>query len=56
VITHLGLTPFSREGSLFFAYEGSETVWDAASKDVSCITVHDIVEYGKILAAIRRGE
>lgn len=56
VITHLGLTPFSHEGSLFFAYEGSETVWDAASKDVSCITVHDIVEYGKILAAIRRGE
>ena len=56
VITHLGLTPFTREGSLFFAYEGSETVWDAAGKDVSCITVHDISEYGRILAAIRRGE
>ena len=56
VVTHLGLVPFTHEGTLFFAYEGSETVWDAASKDVSCITVHDIAEYGRILAAIRRGE
>ncbi|MHC4938421.1 MAG: hypothetical protein ACYTHK_05585 [Planctomycetota bacterium] len=56
VITHLGLTPFTHEGSLFFAYEGSDTVWEAAEKDVSCITVHDITEYGRILAAIRRGE
>ncbi|MEM8884926.1 MAG: hypothetical protein AAGD14_12715 [Planctomycetota bacterium] len=56
VVTHLGLAPFTREGSLFFAYEGSETVWEAANKGVACITVHDIVEYGRILAAIRRGE
>ena len=56
VITHLGLAPFTHEGTMFFAYEGSDTVWDAASKDVSCITVHDITEYGRILAAIRRGE
>ena len=48
--------PFHGEGTLFFAYEGSETVWEAAEKDVSCITVHDISEYGRILAAIRRGE
>ena len=56
VVTHLGLEPFTEEGSLFFAYEGSETVWDAANKGVSCITVRDIAEYGRILAAIRRGE
>jgi len=56
VVTHLGLAPFTQGGTIFFAYEGSETIWDAASKDVSCITVHDIAEYGRILAAIRRGE
>ncbi|MHC4953398.1 MAG: hypothetical protein ACYTGZ_05865 [Planctomycetota bacterium] len=56
VVTHLGLAPFTEEGSLFFAYEGSETVWDAANKGVACITVRDIAEYGRILAAIRRGE
>jgi hypothetical protein len=56
VVTHLGLTPFTHGGTMFFAYEGSETIWDAASKDVACITVHDIVEYGRILAAIRRGD
>jgi len=56
VVTHLGLAPFSEEGSLFFAYEGSETVWDAANRGVACITVRDIAEYGRILAAIRRGE
>jgi len=56
VVTHLGLVPFAREGSLFFAYEGSETVWDAANKGVACIQVHDIAEYCRILAAIRRGD
>ena len=56
VVTHLGLVPFTGEGTLFFAYEGSETVWDAANKGVACITVHDIAEYTRILAAIRRGE
>lgn len=56
VVTHLGLAPFTQEGSLFFAYEGSETVWDAANKGVACIQVHDISEYCRILAAIRRGE
>jgi len=56
VVTHLGLFPFAQEGSLFFAYEGSETVWDAANKGVACIQVHDIAEYCRILAAIRRGD
>lgn len=56
VVTHLGLTPFRQEGSLYFAYEGSDSVWDAAGCGISCITVHDIAEYGRILAAIRRGD
>ena len=56
VVTHLGLAPFTQEGSLFFAYEGSETVWDAANKGAACIQVRDIAEYCRILAAIRRGE
>ncbi len=56
VITQLGLHPFAGEGTLFFAYEGSETVWEAANKGIACITVRDIVEYGRILHAIRRGE
>lgn len=56
VITQLGLHPFSGEGTLFFAYEGSETVWEAANKGISCITVRDILEYGRILHAIRQGE
>ena len=56
VVAHLGLAPFTMEGSLFFAYEGSETVWDAANKDVACIQVRDIAEYCRVLAAIRRGE
>jgi len=56
VVPHLGLHPFSREGTLFFAYEGSETVWEAANKGIACVTVRDIVEYGRILHAIRKGE
>ena len=56
VVTHLGLAPFTLEGSLFFAYEGSETVWDAANKGAACIQVRDIAEYCRILAAIRRGD
>ena len=56
VITQLGLHPFKGEGTLFFAYEGSETVWEAANKGIPCITVRDILEYGRILHDIRRGE
>jgi hypothetical protein len=56
VVTHLGLAPFTEERSLFFAYEGSETVWEAANRGVACIQVRDIAEYCRILAAIRRGE
>jgi len=56
VITQLGLHPFSGEGTLFFAYEGTETVWEAANKGIACITVRDFLEYGRILDAIRRGE
>lgn len=55
VITQLGLHPFQEEGTLFFAYEGSETVWEAANKGIACITVRDILEYGRILVDIRRG-
>jgi hypothetical protein len=55
VITQLGLHPFKGEGTLFFAYEGSETVWEAANKGIACITVRDIVEYARILNVIRRG-
>ena len=55
-MTHLGVTPFRQEGSLYFAYEGSESIWDAADRGIPCITVQDIAEYGRILAAIRRGE
>ena len=56
VITQLGLHPFKGEGTLFFAYEGSETVWEAANKGIACVTVRDILEYGRILYEIRRGE
>jgi hypothetical protein len=56
VITHLGLHPFGGEGTLFFAYEGSETVWEAANKGVPCVTLRDIHEYGRVLHGIRRGE
>jgi len=56
VLSHLGLHPFRSEGTLFFAYEGSETVWEAANKGVACVTVRDIHEYGRILHAIREGE
>jgi len=55
-ITHLGLHPFTGEGTLFFAYEGSETLWEAANKGVACVTVRDILEYLRVLAAIRKGE
>jgi hypothetical protein len=55
VLTHLGLHPFKDEGSLFFAYEGSETVWEAANKGISYVTVRDLPEYGRILHAIRKG-
>jgi len=54
-ITHLGLHPFGGEGMVFFAYEGSETVWEAANKGVTCVTVRDIHEYGRILHGIREG-
>lgn len=56
VITQLGLHPFQGEGTLFFAYEGSETVWEAANKGISCVTVRDIAEYGRIVHALRRGD
>lgn len=55
-ITHLGLHPFGGEGTVFFAYEGSETVWEAANKGVTCVTVRDIHEYGRVLHGIRKGE
>lgn len=55
-ITHLGLHPFGGEGTVFFAYEGSETVWEAANKGVTCVTVRDIHEYGRIVHDIRKGE
>jgi len=55
VITHLGLHPFGGEGTLFFAYEGSETVWEAANKGVPCVTVRDIHEYGRVLCGLRKG-
>jgi hypothetical protein len=54
-LTHLGLHPFGGEGTVFFAYEGSETVWEAANKGVTCVTVRDIHEYGRILLGIRKG-
>ena len=47
---------FKGEGTMFFAYEGSETVWEAANKGIACVTVRDILEYGRILHEIRRGE
>jgi hypothetical protein len=56
VISHLGLHPFGGEGTLFFAYEGSETVWEAANKGITCITVRDVHEYGRVLHEIRKGE
>jgi hypothetical protein len=56
VITHLGLHPFSGERTLFFAYEGTETVWEAANKGVSCITVRDMLEYARILVGLRKEE
>ena len=56
VLTHLGMHPFSAEGTFFFAYEGSETVWEAANKGISYVPVRDIAEYGRILHAIRKGE
>ncbi|HEX5139184.1 MAG TPA: hypothetical protein VFY93_19610 [Planctomycetota bacterium] len=54
-ITHIGLHPFGGEGTVFFAYEGSETVWEAANKGVTCVTVRDIHEYGRVLHEIRKG-
>jgi hypothetical protein len=56
VLTHLGLHPVGGEGTLFFAYEGSETVWEAANKGISYVPVRDIAEYGRILYSIRKGE
>ena len=56
VLAHLGLVPFVGEGTLFFAYEGSETVWEAAQRGVQTVAVRDIMEYARILEAIRRGE
>jgi len=56
VLTHLGLHPVSSEGSLFFAYEGSETIWEAANKGIAYVPVRDVHEYARILHAIRKGE
>jgi hypothetical protein len=56
VLTHLGLAPFAGEGTLFFAYEGSETILDAAQRGIQAIAVRDIMEYARILEAIRRAE
>ena len=56
VVTHLGLAPFCEEGSLFFAYEGSETIWEAANKGIAYVPVRDVHEYARILHAIRKGE
>ncbi|MEE8103992.1 MAG: hypothetical protein V3T86_00490 [Planctomycetota bacterium] len=54
-VTHLGQQPFLRPGTLFFAYEGSNTILEARNERVPCVTVHDIVEYVRILLAIREG-
>jgi hypothetical protein len=54
-LTHLGLHPFGGDQTLFFAYEGSETVWEAANKGISYIPVRDVLEYARILHAIREG-
>ncbi|MHC4933640.1 MAG: hypothetical protein ACYTGV_15780 [Planctomycetota bacterium] len=56
VVTHLGLETFAGEGTLCFAYERSEAVWDAANKGIAFIPVRDIREYARILHAIRLGE
>ncbi|MHC4958437.1 MAG: hypothetical protein ACYTGN_08665 [Planctomycetota bacterium] len=56
VLTHLGLHPFGGDQTLFFAYEGSETVWEAANKGISYIPVRDVLEYARILHAIREGD
>jgi hypothetical protein len=55
VVTHLGLEPFVGEGTMFFAYEGSETVWEATNHGISFVPVRDILEYVRILHAIRLG-
>jgi len=56
VVTHLGLQPFVREGSLFFAYEGSEAILEAARSGQPVVAVRDILEYARVLNAIRRGK
>jgi len=56
VITHLGLHPFTGERTLFFAYEGTETVWEAANKGLRCVAVRDMLEYSRILVSIRKEE
>jgi len=56
VVTHLGLETFVGEGTLYFAYEGSEAVWDAANKGIAYVPVRDILEYARVLHAIRLGE
>jgi hypothetical protein len=55
VVTHLGQHPFSGDGTLFFVYEGSETILEAQNKDVTYVTVSDIPEYARILHTIRSG-
>jgi hypothetical protein len=55
IVTHLGQHPFAGDGTLFFAYEGSETILEAQNKDVPYITVQDIPEYARILYEIRSG-
>ncbi|MGQ0612672.1 MAG: hypothetical protein ACT4PV_02825 [Planctomycetaceae bacterium] len=54
-ITHLGLHPFTGEGTLFFAYEGSEAVLEAQNKGIAFVRVRDLVEYARVLQTIRRG-
>ena len=56
ILTHLGLHPFGGESTMFFAYEGSETVWEAANKGIPYVPVRDLAEYGRVLHAIRRGD
>ena len=55
-VTHLGTDPIGGEGTIFFAYEGSEGVLDAEARGIPCVVVRDFVEYGRILRAIRHGD
>jgi hypothetical protein len=54
-VTHLGIQPIGGEGTVFFAYEGSEGVFDAEGRGIPCVVVRDFVEYARVLHAIRKG-